>query len=1139
MPISPQDPYNSLIVRASAGSGKTYQLSRRFLNLVGAGADPGGILTITFTNKAASEMRERILQEAVRLLEGQERAQEFESSMQAFHRQQKTQLRPPRSAKETAAAILGSTQSLKITTIDSIFVEWIRKFPFEASQGPEQPISVGFGIAEERDRHRFDELAWRHICQRFFRDPEWKQDLPALSIFDIRNRIVSLQRHNGFLWYVSQHLSQLPGQDNEFLFHPRMKDWKLDDEHSFIDMVREELLTICKTLKDDKQIAALQAIEQGSIDELIRLKVLKANWQVSGTSFRGKKREQLQWEISQIDELSRQYWNEKRLAYLNQVGAHLYKLYQEFNAWREREKLRHEMLEFDDLTKGCFKLFQSEEAFGARYLIQRKTEHILLDEFQDTSLLQWSIFAEIVSEFFAGSGLEKPSGLPSTLFIVGDEKQSIYGFREADPRVLQLAVQQLEPRGVHHIGLNESYRTSQIILDFVNDLFHDRIPEFPHHTTARDQDNRAFVEDLGSIAVSPCFEATRDGLSAVEREAQFIARYLHEAIHGTNPLQIYDRSEGCRRPLQARDCAILYRSATHAAIYEQCLRHQGFETQRQESQGFFHRQEVLDLIGLLNFIAYPYDIESLCQVFRSPWSPFTETELNQALEKSLDFIDEDVLYGKRSFAILDDLRPRTEVDATPVVQNKRHFIDKIRELQGLTPSTNAFALTVKAMRELQILEAYEIGYAKPEAKLCHANLINLVEMIHQHLQNGQTSLIRSLQQLAEAQRQDDTAAAASSGETMTLMTIHKSKGLEFPLVVVAGCAEPWQKSDPYWMKTPPDSARQGIHYIGTSQDRPDSHDSFDGLMQQVIQDGRDENLRLLYVALTRSKHHLLITGHRQRGDDSNSDFLSQILDLAEKKDFQQASISSQDFYISYKDSHWQPHDASPLQSAEAEEQAGPLPTLESARAGAKTGIKTLAPARLLASHDKETSTGSGRFMGFEREAGVMIHAFLERHLRGEEPDLAQLWQDCYTGGAKDRFERCLPEVRRAIQDLLQSPILKNLQKGDFRLETEVAVVHLDEGMLIRGSIDLLIFHQNSQNLTVIDYKTTEDARSHPNLAQLIEQSAYDKQLQCYEKALQCIYPRAKINTAIWFTASDQLYYLNQIFADGLLIEPES
>ena len=134
----PQNPYESFIIEASAGSGKTYQLSKRFLFLVGAGTEPSSILTITFTVKAASEMRARIIDEALCLMYEKKAREDFTEKLKFFYEQKRMECESRffsgkvRTALETAQSILSSTQTLKICTIDSVFYQWSLKFPWEA-----------------------------------------------------------------------------------------------------------------------------------------------------------------------------------------------------------------------------------------------------------------------------------------------------------------------------------------------------------------------------------------------------------------------------------------------------------------------------------------------------------------------------------------------------------------------------------------------------------------------------------------------------------------------------------------------------------------------------------------------------------------------------------------------------------------------------------------------------------------------------------------------------------------------------------------------------------------------------------------------------------------------------------------------
>ena len=1125
--LNPQNPYRSAIVKASAGSGKTFQLSRRFLNLVAAGAEPSKILTITFTKKAAAEMRERILSEASNLLRDDQRANEFEEQMQTFfqYHRQKESLTAPRTARQTAKSILGSTQLLKVTTIDSIFMDWVRKFPVEASYRLSQKLPFIFDIAEESDTTHYDEVAWAALCRKCFAELNTQEDFlqsyPDMTIFDLKNRLIALQRNRSFLWLAEQiHLLNSDSQ-SVLLQHDtaQFNQLPVTDSQSFIAHLQNELTQLIAALTKPKIAPAQAALASRSMEDLIELRVLKGNWQVHGGTFRGKKREALMHEICQIDALARDHFNHKRLAQLNQVGNQLYELFREYSQTRDQYKFSRDMVEFDDLAKGCFNLFNSEESYGARFLINQKTDHLLLDEFQDTSILQWSIFESIADEFFAGMGLEKAAALKPTVFIVGDEKQSIYGFREADPRVLNLAEASLNPKGVATIELNRSYRTSQIILDFVNQLFRDTITEFPSHSTAiKDDENQPVTPGIGTITITEAFSPEEaSDKSAVEREAEFVAQYLYEHIHGPDPLVIFDKVTQKYRSIQAGDCAILYRTATHDAVYEKALRKLGLEVKREGNDSFFARQEISDFLNLLSFLAYPHDSQSFCQVIKSFFSPITDQKLIAAL-----FSSKQQSGWQRNKEMTQYLDPEAP-----------SFFDKLQTLQGRAYFDSPFELAMAAYNLLNMEMMLHQSYQVNEADLSIINLKSLLELIHELQDKGYNHIIGLVQTLNELRSSGNVSLASSpSKHAITLMTIHKSKGLEFPLVVLVGCAEEWEKRDQYWLKSYQTSGT-GIYYIGTQKDQPEEHPEFELNLQSSDEETRKENLRLLYVALTRAKYHLLITGSRQSSQKSvNKGYLGDMLEKAQQMNFACKQTANTSFW--QLDQNHRPTILEKMDSDSTKEREFTFDFTANLiqKTASLPDVKILAPARLLAKGDQHEHSENSRFAPFQKEAGTFIHAGLEASVLDKKPNLLELWQQLYQRGSLSQFEAMFASVYAELERIKTGDLWRQLiSHPKWELIPELEVALWDEPYFIRGSLDLLIRHHDDKEsrLTIVDYKTTEDIHPDSDFVQVISERSYDRQLELYCKAVRNIFKGAHINTAIWFTSVDHIAYVHQEF----------
>ncbi len=492
MTTDPQNPYRSYVVRASAGSGKTYQLSQRFLSLVAAGSAPSSILTLTFTRKAAAEMRERILESAVHLLRDAEAAASFDQKLLDFYRSSsfsQSAPEPPRSAKATAEAILSATQSLRISTIDSLLLEWLRKFPFEASSSEGFRVPTPFDLIKPKEQQILHRKAWYATVEAIKNDALlkqlWAEESQQMDLLELEKRIEELAKHQSYLWLLRQIKASTKG--SLLVPHPVPESFEDLGPKGFLKEIRQDLARVCELLSGAKATEAREALAALDMERLTELRVLTKTWEVHGGTFRKPKRDSVEAEIEGIQTASRllrAYASRKRL---NGQGLLLVAVYQIYE--RELEQRKHEegKLGFGDLIKGAFHLFQKPEAAGVRYLLHRSIRHLLLDEFQDTSILQWTMFRSMCEEMLSGQGIEDSQALSSTIFVVGDAKQSIYGFREAEAEVLDEAASYLMEREAHDIQLSASYRTAPTILELVNKIFEKEWPNFPLHHTALKQ----------------------------------------------------------------------------------------------------------------------------------------------------------------------------------------------------------------------------------------------------------------------------------------------------------------------------------------------------------------------------------------------------------------------------------------------------------------------------------------------------------------------------------------------------------------------------------------------------------------------------------------------------------------------------
>ncbi len=1102
MPLNnPQNPYRSFVVRASAGSGKTWQLSRRFLQLVAAGAHPGSILTVTFTRKAAAEMRERILDSAAQLLQDPSVRNAFAADLEDFYRLSQASdpsklLPPPRSPEAAARLILASTQSLRIATIDAIFLEWIRKFPFEASAEGNLVIPPGFDLLSPRGEERLLSRAWSSLLKTAQEQgllPQWHTQLAQdFHLLDIQNRLKELIKHESFLWLVEKQRS------TALLNHPLAPRDPDSPQLSFIAWVESALEEIVRTLPVDRIGPALAAIKVRDLAQLQELKVLKGDGTVHGGTFKGKKRDQLAASIALVDESALAFEAEQKKSLLNLRGQFLFQIFQLYETERKKGKLHSRSLSFADLIKGGFHLFSEADAVGIRFLLHRSIHHLLLDEFQDTSILQWTVFRAMAGEMLAGKGLESKDHLAPTVFIVGDAKQSIYGFREAEAMILDEAALHLSQSSAVSINLSVSYRTSPLLLSLVNQVFQNRIHEFPKHETAHHPETgQCLVPGPASITIAPLFSKEQDLGDPIKAEAQFLAQQLKEWIHGLHPKRIFDKKAKQLRPLKAGDCAILYRAATQAAVYADAMRAQGCAVRMEEGQSFFERLEIRDLMAFCRTMANPSDTLSLVELLKSLLLAVPDALLLQALAAEPQQKEQSKI--ERHKRILLWLSERGQ-------KGTGQLQDYLRLRQTLRPAL----LLQKFLQEIQGSARYAVAFGEEEGSLAQANGARFAELLFELEASGLYDWYPLLDRLDQMAAEKSIGLADVSSDAIQLMTIHKSKGLEFPLVMLVGTGEEWDRADPFWAKMKDHSQGTGVFYVGKKADQPTHDEHMNGIHEQLLQESAAENLRLLYVALTRAQYCLVVSGHqRKAGKPADRSFHTLIenafLALGSRTQLRCGTMVQE--LISEGSLPSMPATTSKI--VEERQAAWLLPALP---ASTSKEIRTLAPARLLESK----ATAHKDSHPYATSLGSFVHKGLEAAVKGEEFEAEKVWMSLRSQHHLHEYHMAFRFAQSKLANILHSPLWQELFKGAQQTYAEMPVAYIQDQQLVRGVIDLLI-ERDDQSFLVVDYKTVAEVSLNHDFKQLIADKKYDQQLALYVEAVRRLNPGKLVRASLLFT----------------------
>lgn len=1152
---NPQNPYESFLVAASAGCGKTYQLSQRFLCLVAAGADPAQILTVTYTRKAVAEMRERIIKDAMKLASDADAQENFERLMSDFyevikektHHEGRDCPTPPRGARETAETILAATQSIRISTIDSIFYEWSNKFGDELL-GEREFVPTPVAMTGALEKQHLSDHAEHQAYQDFMRsnadgaseEALRLDDLPGNSFDDALSQARVLDLHDTFIWTC--------GEDEALLLHHVDESLPVD-EAACIQGLSADLKTIIGRLSNpDSRDACLAALSSGSLQGLQAAGLLTREDTVSKGKIKGKTRDALANEITRVDASLVAFRNAEKIRRLNRQGAAVFRLRQLMQEARSAYKKKHRLAEFSDLTKVVFKLFTMDQAVGTRYLIQRSVRHLLLDEFQDTSRSQWRVFRDIATEILSGEGLSDTDGSTTgsigSVFLVGDEKQSVYGYREADPEVLEDAAADLSPLGLRFAPLNASYRSAQLVLDFVNEVFSDQqiyMNDFPHHETAR-QKSLPVIPNAGRLLIKPVTlpDPTRPLIPAEEIEAEQLATHLKEVLSGTHPAPVWDKllndKKGGFRAIKPGDCAVLYRAKTKVHLIEAALRQADIPFVREEAQGFFERPEIQDAVNLFSFLAKPSDLAALCGVLRSPFGGLTNSDLQEILIATAPMAGT----PERSQAMINMLAQ----SASPVGKALLNALDASHKDGGATSSEIFRRFTI----DTRALSNFAREFPVPDDTLAPANLTRFVEILLDLESKGCQTFALQLQAFKDLAALDETGTQPPASDAVRLMTIHKSKGLEFSFVALFGTATDWLGSERYWLRGKSAEGRPGIYYVGRAPERPLGDPGFDQIKNNLTELSIAEMRRLLYVALTRAKQYLYVSGSMKDPAGFDKTYLGLMLAASARMASHETAGLSLLPLVIHENSLGDAPTSGVKAESELDTSADILPK-DFADLAAKPAI---VPAEVrinsAAKLKKETTPSELERRNpvsadFDRECarihGLMVHGVLELAATGSELWRSQDWQfrkwlellnslppsHQWAASGHKKSPASKTELQAAVNEaksVLQSAAWRQLLADAATVVAECPLAMLTGQELFSGRADLLVQKQNG-DIWAIDYKTS--AVESADLRTFAISQGFDQQVAGYTAALRATFPGRTVKGALLFTADSTLLTL--------------
>ena len=809
----------STCVTAGAGTGKTFLLSRKYQYLLECGAKnhigPENILALTFTEKASAEMRERIEKDI------RERAVIEED---------------PR-MKEFWTGILDGFFRCTISTFHGFCDSLLREFAFEAGVDP------GFSILENLDKTELEE----RVIADFLKAPEDLYDdvlylyrTCALSLPDLIKTI--LPRYPQIKPWFEKLEADPKGILKEWEEIVQKENIRLRDDFIADEENQRTILLMDQLAPEYPTVTCLSTLPDAwdTVSHAAWNTISHAAWHLKSVSMVfGKAKSQLPGEMTKhLKESATNLYNACLVVPMEwepELFIKLGRVMEAVSSKIVREKDRRGTLDFNDLIRKASILVGNPAVLS---VLRKRYWFVLVDEVQDND----PALTEIVTKITGGP--RENSGL----FIVGDPKQSIYRFRGADVEALHDLENQFpgDP-----IQLDISFRTVPEIISLVNHLFRNVFDGEKKYDVGYSDIQASRTGDTGTTTLCLCDIRDLKADGAHLAEAKQLASFIADSVKNGR-LPVYD--QGVTRPADYGDIAILIEGRTHLPVLEYALLSEGIPYEIYSSQGFYQKQEVLDMYNLLEAVTCPDVDTSLYAALRSPYFGISDGELCRI--------------RRGTGPLISDLRQWAE-DHSDSPAGKAYFqLVRWKELADHEPMTRFIRSVIT---ESGILSVYS---TLPGGPGMSANLEKLLSLARESMNRRAESPAMFA---ASLKTSIDSGVKENEQETNTtdrlkIMTIHASKGLEYPVVALCFAGSNGNpRTDGVYL-----DEKLGV---GLSVFEPDSGKDRDLLVKTLMKarvelEDKAERKRLLYVALTRARDHLIISGGVKDGVPVTSSLLA-------------------------------------------------------------------------------------------------------------------------------------------------------------------------------------------------------------------------------------------------------------------------
>jgi len=826
----------NIVVTAGAGTGKTTLLVDRLVHLLLRNPDPvriTEIVALTFTNKAANEMKLRLrerLQSYLAVHFDVEHAGKSEliakSDLAALR--ERYRLSKDEADRRVQDALRNIERS-DIGTIHSFAASLLRLYPLEAGVDPQ------FHEDDGKEFDRLFDVQWdlwldQELSATASQPAAWRTLFAKVTREHIKALAKSLCSESFAVRDKSRTTATTPRA---------IREWLTDLERISTALIRQ----YSEDRMNEKLVRAARVIIQNYLQgaeirtaELADAKLLVAQKTIN--------RERKGWSENELRKAQELVRAAKGLSQVDaEITALLWNLLAPFVEKFREFFVREGFVSFDGLLIRARDLVRDQ--IRVREELKRRYRTILIDEFQDTDPIQYEILLYLAEqEGSSAMDWRKVKLTPGKVFVVGDPKQSIYAFRRADIEAyLEVVEKIIKAQDGLECRLTTNFRSNAGILDVVNGIFTELIqaqdglqPPYSAIYSAPDR-SAAPAGHFPTVQVRKLVAGGKiDAEKARRIEGASLASWLKDEVIGK---AIIFNKTGQALQAQAKDVAILFRKLTDIHDYLEYFRGHSIRYVVEGERHFYAAKEIIDAVNLFRAIENPHDRLALVGVLRSPLGGLTDRQILEVHQlDALDYRKVDHLEKQNDLAVLARLY---------------RILMRLHEATRLLPVGEAIS-KIFASLPLKLLAAC---YFHGEQAVANLEKLRQQAILLGHV--GSTTFKEAIRQLQkrvlDIEEEGESILAEENLDAVRIMSIHKAKGLEFPIVILAGChsgtdGRPMSDADALFDWS---TGLTGIR-IGPIWDLPGLF-----IAEKSRARAAEEQKRVLYVAMTRAREHLIVS----------------------------------------------------------------------------------------------------------------------------------------------------------------------------------------------------------------------------------------------------------------------------------------